>query len=92
MAKHIEDKFKTYDEENPRIYELFVKFAKEAKLSGRVKFSSYAIFERIRWFVDVETVGDTFKVNNNYRPYYARKMMQEFPDFESFFHTRVLQK
>ena len=91
MARHIEEKFEVYDKENPVVYELFVKFAKEAKSSGRKTFSANAIFERIRWFVDVETSGDSFKVNNNYRPYYARKMMQEFLEFEGFFRTRELQ-
>jgi len=91
MAKHIEEKFETYHKDNPHVYDLFVRFAKEAKESGRDKFSAYAIFERIRWFVDVETRGDRFKVNNNYRPYYARKMMEEYPEFHDFFHIRELQ-
>ena len=92
MTKHLEEKFDVYDKENPHIYLLFVKFTKEAKGSGRCSYSSNAIFERIRWFVDVETSGDTFKINNNYRPYYARKMMQDYPEFSGFFRTRELQQ
>lgn len=91
MAKHIEDSFQTYHSQNPHVYNLFVRFANEAKATGRKTFSAYAIFERIRWHVDVETTGDQFKVNNNYRPYYARKMMQDYPEFEGFFNIRELQ-
>ena len=91
MTKHLEEKFDIYDKENPHVYLLFIKFAREAECSGRSNYSSNAIFERIRWFVDVETSGDTFKINNNYRPYYARKMMQDYPEFGGFFRTRELQ-
>lgn len=91
MAKHLEEKFDIYDKENSHIYLLFVKFTMEAKDSGRCNYSSKAIFERIRWFVDVETSGDTFKINNNYPAYYARKMMQDYPEFSGFFRTRELQ-
>lgn len=92
MTKHLEDKFETYHKENPIVYELFVKFANEAKAAGFKNFSANAIFERIRWYVSVETVGDKFKVNNNYRPYYARKMMENYPEFEGFLNTRKLKE
>ena len=91
MAKHIEEKFETYHVENPHVYDLFIRFAKEAKSTGRRTFSAKAIFERIRWHVDVETTGDQFKVNNNYPAYYARKMMEDYPEFDGFFKIRKLQ-
>jgi len=91
MTKHLKEKFKEYDEENPKVYNLFVRFAKEVKSTGRRVYSAKAIFERIRWFVEVETTGDIFKVNNNYPAHYARKMMDEYPDFEGFFRVRRLQ-
>lgn len=92
MTKVLEEKFETYHKENPRVYELFVRFAKEALNSGYKTFSANAIFERIRWYVSVETVGDSFKLNNNYRPYYARKLMLDQSEFEGFFNTRSLQE
>jgi hypothetical protein len=92
MTKRLQDRFEVYHKENPRVYELFVKFAKEVKAAGFKNFSANAIFERIRWYVSVETVGDKFKVNDNYRPYYARKMMQDFPEFEGFLNIRKLKE
>ena len=91
MAKHIEEKFETYHKDNPHVYDLFVKFAKEAKGSGMTKFSANGIFERIRWFTNIETTGERFKISNNYRPYYARKMMKEYPEFEGFFSIKELK-
>lgn len=92
MTKVLEEKFETYHKENPQLYKLFERFAREALSSGYKTFSAYAIFERIRWHVAIETVGDPFKLNNNYRPYYARKLMFDQPEFEGFFNTRSLQE
>ena len=92
MTKALEDKFKTYDEANPRIYRLFHRFARETLDRGYKKYSANAIFERIRWYVNIETTGDSFKINNNYRPYYARKLMGDRQEFSSFFRVRELQE
>ena len=91
MAKHIERKFYEYHKDNPKVYDLFVGFAKEVKAANRDTYSANSIFERIRWHVDIETVGEVFKLNNNYRAYYARKMMNEYPEFKTFFRLRELQ-
>jgi len=92
MTKALEDQFQTYDQENPHIYRLFKRFAREALDRGYKNYSANAIFERIRWYVDVETEGDQFKINNNYRPYYARKLMGEDSVFKDFFRVRELQE
>jgi len=92
MTKALEEKFETYDEANPHIYDLFYRFAKETLDRGYSHYSANAIFERIRWYVDIETEGDQLKVNNNYRPYYARKLMESHQEFSSFFRVRELQE
>ena len=91
MAKHIEEKFEVYHEQNPQVYGLFIKFTKQAKQSGIKNYSSKSVFERMRWHVDIETVGEVFKLNNNYTAYYARKMMQDYPEFSDFFRIRELK-
>ena len=91
MSKHIERKFEVYHLENPHVYDLFIKFATQAKESGRKQYSSKSIFERLRWHVDIETVGEMFKLNNNYTAYYARKIMQDRPEFSNFFRIRELK-
>ena len=91
MAKHLKIKFQEYHMDNLAVYDLFVGFAKEVKSAGWGTYSSKSIFERIRWHVDIETAGDSFKLNNNYTAYYARKMMSEYPDFKDFVRVRELQ-
>lgn len=83
-------KFNNYHQENPQIWEAFKKYSFEAKQRGFKNYSAYSIFEIIRWHTDV-SARDKYKVNNNYRPDYARKMMEEFPDFKDFFRVRELK-
>ena len=75
---------------NPHVYELFKRFTLDVIRRGRKQYSSKAIVERIRWHTEVETVGEEFKMNNNYAPYYARLFMKEYPEHANFFRTRSL--
>lgn len=82
--------FSTYHKENPHIWKAFKKYSFEAKDKGFSNYSANGIFEIIRWNTDLKS-RDKYKVNNNYRPDYARKMMTEYPEFNGFFRTRVLK-
>lgn len=82
--------FERYDKENPHIWEAFKKYSFLAKKRGFKKYSSNGIFEVIRWHTDLRANG-LYKVNNNFRPDYARKMMLEFPEFKGFFRVRELK-
>jgi hypothetical protein len=83
--------FKSYHEKNPQIWEAFQKFARQAKDRGFKHYSANGIFEIIRWHTEV-SARDNFKIGNNYRPDYARKMMTDFPDeFDGFFRIRELK-
>lgn len=86
----LQEKFELYHRENPHILPLLVRFVNEAKESGREHYSINAIFERIRWHLDIETTGDVFKLNNNYRSRYVRLLEKEYPEYEGFFFKRAL--
>lgn len=88
IEKHIVESFWIYHKRNPVVWQLCQKYAFELKRAGRKKYSVYSIFERIRWHMAVETVGDDFKLNNNYRPCYARLLILTYPEFTGFFETR----
>ncbi len=89
LAENIVKNFWIYHEENPRVYASLIRFANEVKRSGRNKYSIVALFERIRWHYQIETTGDDFKLNNNYRSCYARMLMLEHSEFEGMFETRL---
>jgi hypothetical protein len=82
--------FTVYHNENPQIYKAFVEVAHQAKKKGFKNYSSKGIFELIRWHSAV-SAKEHLKVNNNYHAYYARKMMQEFPEFDGFFRLRAVK-
>ena len=76
-----------FDQENMQIYHLVIEFATQARAAGHTRFSINSIFERIRWKTNVETNDKTFKISNNHRAYYARKVMAYAMGFDGFFQT-----
>lgn len=84
--------FAEFDAENPAVYQYFIRFSREVKSRGHARYSAYAVMHRIRWFVAIETTAEDFKINNNWGPFYARKLMREYPaEFEGFFELRQMK-
>ncbi len=81
-------KARDFDIENPSFYNLFKNKVNEAKKSGVKKYGVKGVFELLRWHYQVERRRDNFKVNNTYAPYFARKVMSEYPWLEEFFDIR----
>ena len=89
MTTEITRRFSIYHSKNPHVYELFKKFA-FAAAAEKKQYSADAVLHRMRWYTDIETRGDIFKINNNYAAYYGRLFMADFPQHEGFFRTRAL--
>ena len=88
VEDRIQREFERFDIANPGVYELYKKFAFELKQNGRKRYGIAMITERIRWEVAVATSGDEFKINNNFRSRYARKLIGDFPEFNEMFEIR----
>ena len=87
--QQIREQVRNYHRDNPEVWELFKSFTLELIYSGRKHYSANAIFERIRWEKDLGNGGEAaFKLNNNYRAFYARRFMASYPQYEGFFRTR----
>ena len=84
------DRFKIYHAENPKIYEIFKSYANMLIAIGVKNLSAYLIYERMRW-ESLVSGNDGYKLNNNYRPYYARLYMQDHPRYEGYFELRQVQ-
>ncbi len=81
--------FERFDADNPEVWQLFCRFAREAIASGLKRFSADAIQHRIRWHVAIETRGGGgFKLNDHLTCFYARKFVRLFPEHRGFFETR----
>lgn len=82
-------KFCTYHSANPHIYEAFKKIALATIKKGFKHYSANGIFEIIRWKTGISADGDCFKVNNDYRAFYARLFAKHYPKYKDFFRTRT---
>lgn len=87
----IEARFWEMHAENPRVYQLFDKFAWMLIHRGYQHHSADAVLHRIRWASAVEMEGDEFKINDHFSAYYARLWMRNNPDNRGFFRLRVLK-
>ena len=90
--RSIQARFEAFHHANPQVYELLVRFARDARRTGRQHYGIAAIFERVRWHVYIETrSNDDFKLNNDFRSRYARLIMEKEPDLIDFFELRELK-
>lgn len=88
----LEEEARAFHAKHPEVWREFVRLTRDRIDMGFTHYSAYAIFERIRWSLDVvgNDGGSSFKINNNYRPIYARWFMRKFPQHEGFFRTRAM--
>lgn len=85
--------FMDFNYRNPQVYDALVDLAREARrVNGRAKIGIGMLFEVLRWTMFMET-GDHegFKLNNNYRSRYARRIMERESDLRDLFDTRDLR-
>jgi hypothetical protein len=88
----IDEQFADFHAANPEVYDALVGLAREARrVNGRAKIGIGMLFEVLRWHFFLHTADDSFKLNNNYRSRYARKIMEREPDLRDIFDTRGLR-
>lgn len=88
----IQRNFERFHQDNPHVYALFDRFARELMARGQ-HGSAKLIFERIRWEMRITTATDQpVKLNNNYSSRYARLWERRNPHHEGFFRTRRLSE
>lgn len=86
----MQEQFEEFDRLNPHVWTLWVRYALKAISVGSKRLSASLIAERIRWEVAIVTRGnDKFKLNNNYRAFYARKFEAEYPKYKGIFTRRA---
>lgn len=94
-ADEIDRQAAQFDKAHPEFWGYFKKFTFELIRRKFRHYGGQGVFERIRW----ETAtpddysagnggGSSFKVNNNYMPYFSRKFHKAFPQHAGFFRMR----
>jgi hypothetical protein len=72
---------------NPAVYQYAVDVCRYMRRRRVEHYGIGAVWEIMR-FKYLETHGDLYKLNNNYRAWYARRIMALEPDLAGFFSTR----
>jgi uncharacterized protein YbaP (TraB family) len=47
------------------------------------------LFERLRWESGIATEGDAYRLNNSYRAFYVRLLIERRPEWANKFEVRV---
>lgn len=89
-GESIREAFTRFHSENPHVYEELVLLARRSRRAGAARVGIGMLFEVLRWRHTLRTGGDDFKLNNNYRSYYARLIMSREPDLWGIFELRKL--
>lgn len=84
----IDQKFLAFDDNNPEVYQQLRELALRLKRAGRDSYGMAALFETLRFHHALQSNGEEFKLNHNYRALYARQLMAQEPELEGFFRTR----
>lgn len=84
--------FMNFHLKNPHIYRAFKRMAFEMRAEGHRRYGAKTIMERLRWESEVRHPGEKFKLSNTIKDRcsarYARKMIEEYPSFASFFQLK----
>lgn len=78
--------FIRFNKNNPKVFHKIVELA-DRQRQIRDHYSIEIIMNVVRYHTDLDGKGDPFKVNNNYKAYYAR-MYMEYRKCPGFFETR----
>ncbi len=88
----LEQAFIEFHTQNPEVYNQLVRLARQWVNAGGAKLGIATLFEKLRWEWHVAGLSDSdgYKLNNNYRSLYARKIMAQEPDLNGVFEIRSL--
>jgi ATP-dependent protease HslVU (ClpYQ) peptidase subunit len=88
----IEQAWRAFHQQNPHVYRRLVELAQEwRRRRPGSKLGIGMLFERLRWDLAIQTTGEALKLNNNYRSYYSREIMEREPELRDIFATRRLR-
>lgn len=83
-------KYERFNDSNPWVFQALAHMAIDLKARGVEHYGIAALFEVLRYQHTMSTTDDSspFKLSNSYRAFYARDIMQRFPELDGFFVTR----
>lgn len=87
----IAERFEAFHAANPWILGALIALIEDARTHGETRVGVKALFERLRWSFNRATVGERWKLNNDYTSRYARLITDTRPDLAAMIETRALR-
>ncbi len=89
-TRTLEERFLEFHTANPQVYRRRRREAMTLRGFGHERVSITLLWERLRWMSLTQTASrkDMRKLNNNYKPFYARLLMEREFELEGFFELR----
>lgn len=87
----LDERFAAFHRANPQVFAILLGLARRARDRGVTRLGVKAIWERMRWELQVETSGDSYHLNNNYTSRYARLLVQHDSSLGGLFEMRELR-
>lgn len=88
----IQERFEAFHRANPHVYAALKNLALQMLRKGVRQYGMSGLFEILRWQFALQTKGEPFKLNNDFRSRYTRLLMQQEPELQGFFETRTLRE
>ena len=85
---NIEERALIFHLDHPGVYQALVQMARTLKDKGHSKIGIGMLWEVLRWRWMMSAPKGDYKMNNDYRAFYARMIMEKEPDLKGFFNTR----
>jgi hypothetical protein len=91
----LHQKFTKFHEANPIVYKTLVRLARRAKAAGKSKIGVELLINVMRWEMWLEVRDpnqNDFKFSNDYKPFYARLIMENEEDLIGIFNIKRMWK
>jgi hypothetical protein len=93
IQKPLYEQFKEFHEANPEVFVALEDMAQTLISRGRKKIGISLLIEVLRWnyYMKTDDPNSDFKINNNYRSFYARLLIESHPEWAEVFELRHLR-
>lgn len=82
-------KFKQFHKDNPEVYQHVKTATRELVNQGFEQIGTMLLFEMVRYHPKFRTgTNEKWKLNNTYKPFYARMLTHEYPELKGMIKTR----
>ncbi len=87
----IQERFEAFHAANLWVMEALERLTADYAARGRTRIGIKMLFEVLRWHYGRATVGDEFRLNNNFSSRYVRALVDAHPEWEGMFAMRELK-